>query len=100
MRFLKHQRGIGLLAAIVIALVAAGAAAFFSSWYSSNAIQHSNRCTGDLLRMQGDERLYQQSVASGNPDAQLCRQINIDVTQYNNTCGEDFGTLPSLNCPP
>lgn len=99
MRQLLRQRGITLLAAIVIALVAAAAAAFFSSWYAADKIAHSNRCTSDLLRMQHDENLYRQSVDSGSPNISLCNQINNDVAQYNNTCGKDFGTLPTLDCP-
>ncbi|GAB3024814.1 hypothetical protein [Bowmanella dokdonensis] len=99
MKPFNRQQGIGLLAAIVIALVAAGAAAFLSSWYAADSIAHANRCTTDLLRMQHDENLYRQTVQSGSPDAALCNQINQDVDQYNQTCGEDFGTLPKLECP-
>ncbi len=98
MNSLIKQKGIGLLAAIAIALVAAGAAAFFSSWYAADSIGHSNRCTRDLIRMQSDEILYRQSVASGNPDKTLCEQINHDITQYNATCGKDFGTFALKEC--
>ncbi len=99
MQSFYKQQGIGLLAAIAIALVAAAAASFFSSWYASNKIMHANRCTSDLLKMQADEQLYQQSKLSGSPDAAICEKINNAIKQYNKTCGADFGTFTLKKCP-
>jgi lipopolysaccharide export LptBFGC system permease protein LptF len=98
MRTLTRQKGISLLAAIVIALVAAAAAALLSSWFSANSVAHSNRCTRDMMRMQADEVLYQQSVANSNPDQALCNKINRAIEQYNRTCGEDFGAFTKKDC--
>ena len=83
-----------LLAAIAGAIISA----LVSAWYASDRIAHANRCTSDIVRMMGDERLYRQSVDSGSHDRSLCDQINADVGQFNTTCGEDFGALPTLDC--
>ncbi|GAA0854944.1 hypothetical protein [Aliiglaciecola litoralis] len=98
MQTLPKQKGITLIAAILLALAAAALAALLSGWYSANAVAHGNRCTRDMLRMQTDENLYNQSVASGSPDVALCNKINNAIDQYNKTCGSDFGTFPRKTC--
>lgn len=95
----RHQRGFTIFEFLVAGALAIIAASLVVTAYSTNRIEHANQCQTDLIAMLQMESHWVQSAASGNPDMALCTQINTRVIQYNDTCGEDFGTVTLLKCP-
>ena len=94
----RHQRGFTIFELLVAGALAIIVATLLVTAYSANRIQHTNRCQTDLIAMLQMESHWVQSVASGNPDVALCTQINTRVFHYNDTCGEDLGTVSKLQC--
>ena len=94
----RHHRGATTFEVIVAVALGIIATALVVTALNATKIQHANQCQTDLIAMLQMESHWVQGVASGNPDVALCTQINDRVFQYNNTCGENLGTVTTLKC--
>ena len=93
-----NQKGFTLLEGLIAAILIAIVAALAFGWYSAQAEMEARKCINDVLSIQAYERQWWASVRAGNPDKAICKQVNSRVDQYNATCGEDYGMLPTIPC--
>ena len=94
----SHQGGFTLFEVVIAGALVIIAATLVVMAFTATEIQHANRCQTDLIAMLQMESHWVQSVASGNPDVALCTQINTRVFHYDDTCGDDLGTVSKLQC--
>jgi len=94
----KHQRGFTTFEFVAAGALVIIAATLLVTARTVTEIHQANQCQTDLIAMLQMESHWVQSVASGNLDSALCTQINTRVFHYNDTCGEDLGTVTLLRC--